>query len=382
MLLPPMNGVSEIIRREVELCGSITFARFMELSLYCPEFGYYERIANTPGRRGDYYTSVSVGSLFGELLATHFSQWLGRLETRCTDHGAAPGRFQLLEAGAHNGQLAADIAAWFKSRQPQLFDKLDYWILEPSPRRRRWQEKTLSPFDGRIRWFDSWEELLRRGVRGIIFSNELLDAMPVHRLGWDARNKTWVEWGVSAQGDRFVWKKLPTESVHPDALHQTRVPNWPELPAGLTAVFPDGFRTEICPAAVEWWRQAAAALERGWLLTLDYGLTAEQFISPERAEGTLRAYHRHQPSADLLASPGEQDLTAHVNLTALQEAGESAGLTTEGVFSQGKFLTRIAQTTWRDEPGSAAWTPARARQLQTLTHPEHLGRFKLLIQTR
>jgi SAM-dependent MidA family methyltransferase len=240
----------------------------------------------------------------------------------------------------------------------------------------------LSRFDGRIRWFDSWKELPRCGVRGIIFSNELLDAMPVHRLGWDARSKTWFEWGVCAQGERFVWKKLPTGRVPLDALPPTRVPNWPELPAGLTAVFPDGFRTEICPAAVEWWRQAATALERGWLLTLDYGLTAEQFISPERAEGTLRAYHRHQPSADLLASPGEQDLTAHVNLTALQEAGESAGLTTEGVFSQGKFLTRIAQTTWRDEPGSAAWTPARARQLQTLTHPEHLGRFKLLIQTR
>jgi len=263
-----------------------------------------------------------------------------------------------------------------------LFDKLDYWILEPSPRRRRWQEKMLSQFDGRIRWFDSWKELPPCGVRGIMFSNELLDAMPVHRLGWDARSKTWFEWGVSVQGERFVWKKLPTERVPLDALPKTRVPNWPELPAGLTAVFPDGFRTEICPAAVEWWRQAATALERGWLLTLDYGLTAEQFISPERAEGTLRAYDRHQQSADLLASPGEQDLSAPVNLTALQEAGESAGLTTEGVFSQGQFLTRIAQTTWGDEPGSAEWTSARTRQFQTLTHPEHLGRFNLLIQTR
>jgi SAM-dependent MidA family methyltransferase len=112
-------------------------------------------------------------------------------------------------------------------------------------------------------------------------------------------------------------------------------------------------------------------------------LTAEQFIGPERAQGTLRAYHRRQPSADLLASPGEQDLTAHVNLTTLQEAGESAGLKTVGVFAQGEFLTRIAQTTWCDKSGSAEWTPARTRQFQTLTHPEHLGRqFKLLLQTR
>jgi SAM-dependent MidA family methyltransferase len=354
----------------------------MELSLYCPEFGYYERIANTPGRRGDYYTSVSVGSLFGELLATQFAQWLGQLEPRRREHGVPSARFQLLEAGAHNGQLAADILAWFKSRQPLLFDPLDYWILEPSPRRRRWQEKTLSPFAGRIRWFGSWEELPPRRVRGIIFSNELLDAMPVHRLGWDAGSKSWFEWGVATQGDRFVWTKMPNGRIHPDAPLQTRVPNGPELPPGLAAVFPDGFRTELCPAAVEWWRQAAAALERGWLLTLDYGLSAEQFFSPQRAEGTLRAYHRHQSSADLLANPGEQDLTAHINLSALQEAGESAGLTTEGAFSQGQFLTRIAQTAWQDEPGSVEWTPARTRQLQTLTHPEHLGRFKLLIQTR
>src|SRR5436190_5451238 len=109
MLLPAMNGLLEILRREMAARGSITFARFMELSLYCPELGYYERIANTPGRRGDYYTSVSVGSLFGELLASQFAQWLGQLETRRRDHGAASVRFQLLEGGAHNGQLAADI---------------------------------------------------------------------------------------------------------------------------------------------------------------------------------------------------------------------------------------------------------------------------------
>jgi SAM-dependent MidA family methyltransferase len=154
------------------------------------------------------------------------------------------------------------------------------------------------------------------------------------------------------------------------------------MPAGLMAVLPDGFSTEVCTAAVDWWLEAATALKRGWLLTLDYGLAAEQFISPERAEGTLRAYGRHQQSPDLLARPGEQDLTAHVNLTALQKAGESAGLKTEGVVAQGEFLTRIAQTTWIDESGFADWTATRTRQFQTLTHPEHLGRFKLLIQTR
>src|SRR5262249_40025039 len=153
--------------------------------------------------------------------------------------------------------------------------------------------------------------------------------------------------------------------------------------AALEAALPDGFTTELSPAALDWWRAAAMALQRGWLLTLDYGLTAEQFLSPERAQGTLRAYSRHRLGAHLFAHPRAQDLTAHVNLTALQEAGEAAGLKTEGVVAQGAFLTRIAEAGWSDHDGLREWTPARRRQFQTLTHPEHFGRqFKLLIQTR
>src|SRR6266704_397969 len=134
MLLPAMTGQAEF--KNCRACGAITFARFMELSLYCPQLGYYERKTNTPGRRGDFYTSVSVGPLFGELLAAQFAQWLGQWGTRSVERGTnepAPDRLQLLEAGAHNGRLAADILDWFKSRQPRFFDQLEYWILEPSP---------------------------------------------------------------------------------------------------------------------------------------------------------------------------------------------------------------------------------------------------------
>ena len=206
-----MNGLPEILRREINVCGAIPFARFMELSLYCPHFGYYEQLTNTPGRGGDFYTSVSVGPLFGELLAAQFAQWLGHWDARSGYQINEPvsDRLQLLEAGAHDGRLAADILDWFNSRRPQLFHKLEYWILEPSPRRRQWQEKTLARFNGRVRWFDSWGALPPTGVHGVIFSNELLDAMPVHRLGWDAQNKTWFEWGVGTEGSQFVWQKLP-----------------------------------------------------------------------------------------------------------------------------------------------------------------------------
>ena len=124
-------------------------------------------------------------------------------------------------------------------------------------------------------------------------------------------------------------------------------------------------------------------MNEGTLLTFDYGLTAEEFFVPHRAKGTLRAYHGHRPNDDLLANVGEQDLTAHVNFTALQSAGESAGLKTEGLFSQAEFLKRVAESAWRAQSAFGGWTAGRTRQFQTLTHPEHLGRsLEVLVQTR
>jgi len=359
------------------MCGVISFARFMEQALYCPELGYYERQSNTPGRAGDFYTSVSVGSLFGELLAFRFARWL--------DQRARPG-LQILESGAHNGQLAADILNWLEARRPDVFARMEYCILEPSQVRRKWQQKSLGELARKVCWFESWERLPPSGVDGIIFSNELLDAMPVHRLGWDAEAGEWFEWGVGVENGQFVWKRMSPKSETRTPHSALSVccaaftgPQWEKL----MAVLPDGFTTEISPAAVAWWRQAASSLKQGRLLTFDYGLDAEQFLAPERAGGTLRAYRRQRLSDDLLANAGDQDLTAHVNFTALQQAGESAGLKTEGLYSQAEFLTRVAEATWNAKPVFGDWMPARVRQFQTLTHPEHLGRsFKVLLQSR
>jgi SAM-dependent MidA family methyltransferase len=150
----------------------------------------------------------------------------------------------------------------------------------------------------------------------------------------------------------------------------------------LESVLPDGFVLEWCPAAGEWWRQAAAALRQGHLLTFDYGFTAREFLAPERPHGTLRAYRRHHVTAELLESPGEQDLTAHVNFTQLERAGQDQGLATEGLFTQAQFLTQAARRLWR-ESSHGEPSPLEARQFQTLTHPEHLGRsFRVLVQRR
>lgn len=357
----------------------------MELALYCPVYGYYERERDTSGKCGDFYTSVSVGSLFGELLAFQFAEWLSECEKQNAERAArseAGAELQLVEAGAHDGRLAADILGWMRNHRPQLFQRLAYCIVEPSPRRRQWQKQTLAEFGNKVRWLPSLLNGESARIRGVIFSNELLDALPSHRFGWDANQRAWFEWGVTMQDGLFAWARLKPEADSPMPQVQTPILPW-EAPGELLEVLPDGFTMEVCPAAESWWREAANALERGRLLTIDYGLAAEEFFAPERKQGTLRAYSQHRLVSEVLARPGDQDITAHVNFTSIRAAGESAGLKTEDFVTQEQFLTRIAARVWKEKDASAELIGARAREFQTLTHPEHLGRpFRVLVQSR
>ena len=152
--------------------------------------------------------------------------------------------------------------------------------------------------------------------------------------------------------------------------------NWPPF------CRPD-LSSNIPQSAVAWWKKAAATLAHGKLLTLDYGLTDQERLRPERSGGTLRTFARHHAGGGLLDNPGECDITAHVNFSAIEAAGRAAGLATEGLMEQGKFLTQILAQTQAEPGGFEAWTPSRTRQFQTLTHPDHLGRaFRVLIQSR
>jgi SAM-dependent MidA family methyltransferase len=382
-----MNPLSEIIRREVAQSGILPFARFMELALYCPKHGYYEAKKDNPGRRGDFYTSVGVGELFGQLLAFQFAEWLETLNPQ-------PSTLNLVEAGAHDGQLVRDILTWLQLNRPGLFDQVEYRVIEPSPCRQEWQKKTLEQYSSHVRWFADFQSLLQERtchsspatrhppLRGVIFSNELLDAMPVHRFGWDAQNKKWFEWGVAVDGEKFAWARIPDTLASRSGERAGARGAFENLPPELLAALPDGYTIETCPAAEDWWREAAGILERGKLMTIDYGLTADELILPSRPRGTLRAYFRHHAGDDLLANVGEQDLTAHVNFSAIQAAGESVGLKTESLQTQSQFLTRILGKASQDN-SLGEWTPAQARQFQTLTHPEHLGRaFRVLVQSR
>jgi len=361
-----VSKIIEKIASTIRAEGAIPFARFMELALYCPDCGFYEKEEDNIGKTGDFFTSVSVGNLFGQLLAFQFDEWFA------TEAQGQDTELRIVEAGAHNGQLAADILTWLRERRGETFRRLKYYIIEPSERRRKWQQMKLKGFEETVKWLPAISALksARPSSETIIFSNELLDAMPVHRFGWDASEKKWFEWGVALHGEKFIWTRLENPGFTPPI-------------SGLESVLPDGYTVEVSPAAEKWWREASQAFTRGRLVAIDYGFTAEEQFSPARPNGTLRAYRRHQVTDDFLADPGEQDLTAHVNFSTIQKAGEEAGLKTETFCTQPQFLTRIVEKIFKQSALFGEWGPKQTRQFQTLTHPEHLGRaFRVLVQSR
>ena len=164
---------------------------------YHPIHGYYQQPSKQVGCQGDFYTSVSVGPLFGQLLAFQFAQWLAELPADAPLH--------LVEAGAHDGRLAFDILSWLQQQRPGVLDQVEYWIMEPSAARRSGQAGLLRPFHERVCWFQGLEAVQAESISGVIFSNELLDAFPVFRAGWDAAAQAWFEWRVSWQEERFAW---------------------------------------------------------------------------------------------------------------------------------------------------------------------------------
>lgn len=375
--------LSEILAEVIRGRGPLPFHRFMELALYHPGHGYYERSPDSIGRRGDYFTSVSVGSLFGELLAFAFAGWLEVVD-------ADP--VWLIEAGAHDGRLAADILGWLDRWAPGLKSRLHYGIVEPSARRRGWQRERLAAFGSRVRWFESLTAVGRVRPQGILFANELLDALPIRRFIWRTPPGCWMESRVDLPGAEPQDDPGNRAAGTPDfqwTLAEMAELEWKDRWLGeqrarhrpLEAALPDGFVWEHGSAAVAWWEEAAAALERGWLMAIDYGRFAGSAWLPERPRGTLRAFHSHHQSSQLLAQPGEQDLTADVDFALLERVGHAAGWMTEVRSNQGRFLTELAAR-WA---GSLAALPrldaARRRQLLTLVHPEHLGgRFHILVQ--
>ncbi|MBT5708201.1 SAM-dependent methyltransferase [bacterium] len=365
------NLLLSTIIAEIEANGPMLFSRFMEMALYHPDYGYYVSDLSAVGKSGDFVTSVSCGDVFGSLLCERFLDWSS--ESSESERGES----RWIEVGAHNGQLAKDILTYCRKNRPDRYPNVQYEIIEPSQTRMAAQMDLLADHLPRIRWRRSWNEYSLRSVRGVIFSNELLDSFPVDRISWDAAQKTWFLWSVTFMNGELAWIRTP---ISCSLRRQEFIDS---LPEELLTHLPDGFTTELGTAACDWWRDAANRLDRGRLLAIDYGLRREDFFAPHRHEGTLRAYSQHRQNTDLLQNPGKQDLTSHVNFSAIESTGESVGLTSVGLESQESFLTKILQRLVKRTPDSSFLDPKRIRQLQSLIHPSHFGRsFSVLVQKR
>ncbi|MFQ5778774.1 MAG: class I SAM-dependent methyltransferase [Terriglobia bacterium] len=356
----PLTGILlERIQRE----GPLTYAAFMEACLYHPEHGYYT--ARVPGTgQSDYLTSVETGQLFGCLLARQLAEMWEQLER--------PARFEVVECGAGRGRLAEAILPWVDKHARDFASALHLTLVEISEGMRAQAQRALASYGMRV---ECAAALPVRGIVGCLLSNELVDALPVHRVV--QRREALREIYVGAQDGKLV-------EVEGELSSQ-------ELSRYLERYgkpLEEGQLAEVHPAALAWLEGAAAALKRGFLLTIDYGYPARELYGPAHQRGTFTAYRDHRTSEDWLEEPGRQDLTAHVNFTALEERGRELGLTLLGCPEQAQFLLSLLRASeFRDLPAGGAAAPreqlASRVELQQLIHPEGLGaNFKVLIQAK
>jgi SAM-dependent MidA family methyltransferase len=322
----------------------------MEQALYHPEHGYYSSGRAQIGRGGDYFTNVSVGPLFGRLLASQFEEIWERL--------GAPDEFTIVEQGAHKGDFAHDVLSAVRENSPEFFAALRYEIVEPFALLHAIQAKKLHEFGSTVAWSEALDQLA--SFSGIHFSNELLDALPVHLIATNNAKSGWLEKFVSDTPDGFVWSDGPLSSAEL-AAHVRKLPQ-----------LPNDYETEANLAALNWIEQLSAKLERGFVLAADYGYTRHDFYNAHRATRTLAGYTQHRRVDSPLENVGDLDITAHVNWTSLIERADECGLRLAGFADQHHFMTALATGRMRDAFGDEA-SPQTRRALQTLLHPNFLG---------
>lgn len=371
-------GHPELVRaiaEEIRSTGPIPFARFMELALYHPQFGYYMRApegaaadqmgADRIGWDGDFYTSSDVHPILGRALARQLRQVDERL--------GRPDPFTLVEMGPGKGLLARDILTDCVAQAPAFAGRLRYLLIERSPAMRARQQATLDPWlaqPGRVAWLEGLEALGAGGVVGALLSNELVDAFPVHRVV--AQGGTLRELYVDERDGRFVEQVGPLST--PALLKFWR--RMAETETGQC----DGIRAEINLAALDWMKEVGRVMDRGIVLTIDYGHTAQDLYGPERRRGTLLCYYSQTVNEDPYTRVGLQDITAHVDFSSLAASGEEAGLAVAGFTNQMSFLMGLGveQMLAELEPESPAFQAA-----VHLLRPDGMGRtFKILIQQR
>lgn len=347
----------------------ITFAEFMELALYDAQDGYYATAVNI-GAQGDFFTSPHLGTDFGELLATQFAQMWEML--------GQPVPFALVEMGAGQGILAADIIKYLYKNYPSCFKALEYVIVELSPSLKQQQQLLKGLAADKVSWC-SLEEIADNSIVGCIFSNELVDAMPIHLFLFE--NGQLGEIYVSASDEASFIEIVSAPS-------SPRLAEYFDLVGvDIAQIASNGsYRSEINLAALDWLSTVAQKLQRGYLLTIDYGYLATRYYNPMRSQGTLQCYYRHQYHNNPYINIGRQDITAHVDFTALERWGDACGLQKLGFTQQGLFLMalglgeRIAAIS--SATGDLNQLLQRRDALHQLIDPQGLGGFGVLVQCK
>jgi len=302
--------LSEIIADKIKREGPVSFHDFMEMSLYYPELGYYTSINDKIGKNGDYYTSSGLTSLFGAMIGKQLEEmW----------HMAGKEPFTIVEYGAGTGLLCHDILEYLKNNR-KLYNELNYCIIEKSPVMRK---KQMASLHEKVSWHNSIQDL--SPVTGCVLSNEVVDNFSVHQVVMkDELMEVFVDYN-----NGFIELLQPAKMELKDYFC--------ELGISLSREF----RTEINLEAIEWIREIAACLQKGYVITIDYGYPSAELYRACRGDGTLLCYNKHTINNDPYSEPGKQDITAHVNFSALDHWGSKYGLDPCGFTNQAAFLLSL-----------------------------------------
>ncbi|AFY39257.1 protein of unknown function DUF185 [[Leptolyngbya] sp. PCC 7376] len=348
---------------------AIPFAEYMEIVLYDSQHGYYSGGNVDIGKQGDFFTASSLGSDFGELLAEQIVELHQILD--CDP-------FQIVEVGAGKGELAKDILSYLQSHHLKIFKKIKYIIIEKSPALIQQQQEKLEAFTEEINvtWSD-WSAIAPESIQGCVFSNELLDAFPVHRVVVKESQLQEIYVALDPNSETSF-----TETI--EELSQPALTTYfQNLELAITD-YPDGFQTEVNLQMFDWLKQVESKLKSGYILTIDYGYPAAKYYHPQRSQGTLQAYFQHRHHSDFYVNLGQQDLTAHVDFTTLQRCGETLGLETLGLTQQGLFLMALGLGDRLNElatnPQDVMTVLRRRDALHQLMDPMGLGKFYVLLQ--
>ncbi|OGP55310.1 MAG: hypothetical protein A2Y65_04380 [Deltaproteobacteria bacterium RBG_13_52_11] len=355
------GSLHQIIAEEIRQKGPIPFARFMEICLYHPQYGYYSSGTGCRGREGDYFTAPTIHPIFGALMGKQMAQ-MWRI--------SGAGAFEVVEMGGGEGYLCMDILDYLQQQEPQFYDLLLYRMVEISPLLIEKQKRLLALHEAKMAWHQ-FDEMGDLKIEGCFLSNELVDSFPVHRVVMEggALQEVYVDL------DNGGFKEVQ------------RDPSTPELKAyfrrlGITLV--EGQHAEVNLEALRWIREVAQGLVRGFVVTVDYGYPAQELYSPPRHEGTLLCFQGHKALADPYINLGQQDMTAHVDFTSLIVWGEGCGLQLTGLVPQYRFLLSlgILEEAARVGEGKVEWEALNERlTVKNLILPGGMGEtFKVLIQ--